>query len=88
MMEWQLKTDASSREAPTPTRLEHEDGEVLLILRYVGSQSHASSGPSNPLFLHLQECHSLPRLLSGCAVVLFLSPRTKAEARQHLPNCC
>lgn len=74
-MEWQLKTDASSKEAPTPTRLEHEDGEALLILRYVGSRSHASSGPFNPLFLHLQaqECHSFPRLLSGNAVVLFLS---------------
>lgn len=53
-MEWQLKTDASSREAPNPTRLEHGDEEALLILRYVGSQSHASSGPFNSLFLHLQ----------------------------------
>lgn len=53
-MEGQLKTDASSKEAPTPTRLEDEDGEALLILSSVGSQSHASSGPFNPLFLHLQ----------------------------------
>lgn len=55
MMERQLKTDASNREVPTPTRLEREDREALLILRCVESQSHASSDPFNPLFLCLQE---------------------------------
>lgn len=53
-MEWQLKTGASSREAPTLTRTEQEDEEALLILRYVGNQSHVSSSPFNPPFLHLQ----------------------------------